>query len=479
MLNNKFIHSSTDTITAISTPIGIGGIGVIRVSGPLVPIIIPELLHKKNLIPRKAEYLPIFDTDGTILEQVIALFFPEPNSFTGENTLEIHGHSGLIILDILLERILKTSPNIRIAQPGEFTKRAFINGKIDLVQAEAITDIINANSYQAAKSASNYLQGHFSQQIRAILNKLTELRIYIESSIDFSEEVHVLSYDKTIKLLDNIIYDIKKMHQSACHNLILREGLKIVIAGEPNVGKSSLFNALIGTERAIVNDASGTTRDILHECIQLNGILFHIIDTAGFQNNINNEVEKIGIQRAIKELNNADHILWVINAYEDRQYSNKKYEDIFNNIRKKLLHKNQQIPITIIRNKSDLSKEKNKLYTIKNHTFITLSALFNSGIDLLKNYLINNITYKSYKDLPPGFINNQSNLITRRRHLNILEKSFKYLLSAKNQLISTQYVNEFFAEDIKLAHNELIKIFGKFTTEDLLKKIFSTFCIGK
>ncbi|URJ24461.1 tRNA uridine-5-carboxymethylaminomethyl(34) synthesis GTPase MnmE [Candidatus Blochmanniella camponoti] len=465
-----------DTVVAISTPPGRGGIGVIRISGKSVPAIAPKLLGKMPN-PRKAEYLPFLDTDGSILEQVIALFFPEPNSFTGENILEIHGHGGQIILDILLERILKTSSDIRIAHPGEFTKRAFLNNKIDLIQAEAIADIIDATSYQAAKSASNSLQGIFSRKIHIISEQLANLRMYAESSIDFSEdEISIIPYEDIKKKLRNIINDVQNMYKSTYHGVLLREGIKIVIAGKPNAGKSSLFNALVGIDRAIISTISGTTRDTLHEYIQLNGIAFHITDTAGLQKKSDNEIEQIGMKRTWEELNNADHILWVIDPNDE---TDQEHDITLEYVEKVLFCKNKKTPITIIHNKSDLTKNQIGISIINNYTIITLSALLYDGTDLLKEYLSNNIKFQIQKDCSYNLAENQGNFIARRRHLDALEKSSKYLLSAQTQLLSAMSINELFAEDLGLAHKELSKIFGKFTPDDLLTRIFSTFCIGK
>ncbi|URJ31785.1 tRNA uridine-5-carboxymethylaminomethyl(34) synthesis GTPase MnmE [Blochmannia endosymbiont of Camponotus modoc] len=465
-----------DTVVAISTPPGRGGIGIIRISGKSVPEIAHKLLGKIPN-PRKAEYLPFLDTDGSILEQVIALFFPEPNSFTGENILEIHGHGGQIILDILLERILKTSSDIRIAHPGEFTKRAFLNNKIDLVQAEAIADIIDATSYQAAKSASNSLQGIFSRKIHIISEQLTNLRMYAESSIDFSEdEISIIPYEDIKKKLRNIINDVQKMYKSTYHGVLLREGIKIVIAGKPNAGKSSLFNALVGIDRAIISTISGTTRDTLHECVQLNGIAFHITDTAGLQKKSDNEIEQIGMKRTWEELSNSDHILWVIDPNDK---TDKEHDITLEHVEKVLFCKNKKPAITIIHNKSDLTKNKIGISIINNYTIITLSALFDDGTDLLKEYLSNNIKFQIQEDYSYNLAENQGNFIARRRHLDALEKSSKYLLSAQTQLLSAMSINELFAEDLGLAHKELSKIFGKCTPDDLLTRIFSTFCIGK
>lgn len=479
-------HYMADTIVAISTPPGQGGIGIIRVSGSLVTKITPKLLGSMP-IPRKATYSSFLNTDGTILEKVIALFFPKPHSSTGEDILEIHGHGGEIILDLLLEQILKTSDSIRLANPGEFTERAFLNGKIDLIQAEAVADIIHATSYQAAKSASNSLQGIFSKKIHIIIEKITELRVHIESSLDFSEDItNTISYSDIKNHLQNIIYNMTQIYKSAQHGVLLRDGINITIAGKPNAGKSSLFNKLINMDRAIISAISGTTRDTLHESIYLNGITLHITDTAGLKNNSENEIEEIGIQRTYAQLNNTDHVLWVVDS---NNHANE-YTSIFNSIEKICSKKNKKIPITIIRNKSDLSLEKNGISTIKQYTCITLSALQNNGIDLLRNHLkksIRSTTQKNKKNYLQydTIVENQGNFIARRRHLNALERSSQYLLSAKNKLIANNnnvpLINDLLAEDLKLAQNELNKIIGKhqFISDDLLEKIFSQFCIGK
>lgn len=479
------IYNIKDTIVAISTPPGKGGIGIIRISGRSVIEITPKLLGTTPP-PRKAQYSSFFTTNGSVLEKVIAIFFPAPHSFTGEHVLEIHGHGGEIILDLLLEQILKTSLDIRIARPGEFTERAFLNGKIDLIQAESVVDIINANSYQAAKSASNSLQGIFSHQIHTIIKKIIDLRSHIESSFDFSEEtINTMSYLEVQNCLIYIINNIKKIYQNAQNGVLLREGVNVVIAGKPNSGKSSLFNRLINMDRAIISAISGTTRDTLHETIQLNGINLHITDTAGIKKNSNNEIEKIGIQRTWNALNNADHILWIIDS---SNCVHTDYIAILNSIKNIHLKKQKKVPITIIRNKSDLSLEKIGINTIEEYTCITLSALQNHGINLLTTHLNNSIHITTHQNNNVSsshtMIENQGNFIARRRHLNALEKSLQYLLSAKNQLLfnaQKEIINDLFAEDLKLAQLELNKITGnpQSISEDLLEKIFSQFCIGK
>lgn len=471
-------HCISDTILAISTPIGRGGIGVIRVSGKLVPKIAFKLLGKIPY-PRKAEYLPFLDKNSSLLERVIAIFFPEPYSFTGEHVLEIHGHGGQMILNLLLDHMLKTFPETRLANPGEFTERAFLNEKIDLIQAEAIADIIDATSYQAARSASNSLQGMFSIKIHKILNKITNLRVHIESSIDFSDQnINCISYNETQNLLKEIIDSMEQISKLAYCGFVLKEGIKIVIVGKPNAGKSSLFNALMETDRAIVSKIPGTTRDTLCEYIQVNGITCYITDTAGLRENSKNEIELMGIQRTWNELKKSDHILWVIDS---NSIENKNYNNIIHDIQNIPHLANNTALITIIRNKSDLSLEKIGINIIKGYTCITVSALLSDGMDLIKKHLYDSTVLQSNKNgssycfMEEG----QSNFIARKRHLDILNIANSYLLSAQSRLNSNMLIDDCFSDDLKYAHQKLSNIFGKYTSDDLLTKIFSTFCIGK
>lgn len=470
-------YHNNDTIVAISTPVGRGGIGILRVSGKLVPQIALKLL-KKIPDPRKAEYLPFLDKNELILERVIALFFPKPYSFTGEDILEIHGHGGQIILNLLLERVLETFSEVRLANPGEFTERAFLNEKIDLIQAEAIADIIDATSYQSARSASNSLQGMFSVKINKVLKKITSLRVHIESSIDFSDQdIHTSSYNIIKNLLESIIKNIKQISKSAYCGVLLKEGIKIVIIGKPNVGKSSLFNSLMEIDRAIVSKIPGTTRDTLCEYIQLNGITCYITDTAGLRENTNNEIELMGIKRTWNELKNSDHVLWVIDSKNVEDQNRKKIICTIKNLFSII---NRNIPITIIRNKSDLSLEKIGISMIEEYTCITISALLKQGIDLLKKHLYNFIKSQVYENSSYCLIGeNQGNFIARRRHLDILKKTNFYLLEAQSRLHSNNMIDDCFADDIKCAHQELSTIFGKYSADSVLKKIFNTFCIGK
>ncbi|AKC60196.1 tRNA uridine-5-carboxymethylaminomethyl(34) synthesis GTPase MnmE [Blochmannia endosymbiont of Camponotus (Colobopsis) obliquus] len=461
---------NTDTIVAIATPPGRGSIGIIKISGTLSEKI-ALTIFKKIPQPRQAELLPFYDNHHNILDRVIVLFFPAPNSFTGEHILEIHGHGGTVILDILLQNILTITSKIRIAHPGEFSRRAFLNNKMDLIQAESIADLINADSYLAAKSASNSLQGIFSKYINEIINELNQLRIIIETDINFPEEnINLLSYDEIKNKLHNIIKKIKKTNKKANMGYILKDGLKIVISGEPNAGKSSLLNLLSECEKAIITNIPGTTRDILHEHIYLDGIPFHIIDTAGIRDT-NNEIERIGINRAWHEIKNADHILYMIDA---SKISLNKTQIIWSNFSKHLISQHNQI-ITIIRNKIDLTEEKTQIIQKKNFSVINLSIKYTNGINLLKKHLKNSVhCYNS------GSNSYESNFLARRRHLDLLNKALKYLYQAEKHLKHHTTTFELLAEEIQLAHKELEKITGQHNSSDnLLNEIFSTFCIGK
>ncbi|MDE3946097.1 tRNA uridine-5-carboxymethylaminomethyl(34) synthesis GTPase MnmE, partial [Glaesserella parasuis] len=296
-----------ETIAAQATPIGRGGIGILRVSGPIATEVAQAVLGKCPK-PRIADYLPFKDEDGTVLDQGIALFFKAPHSFTGEDVLELQGHGGQVILDLLLNRILKVK-GVRIARAGEFSEQAFLNNKLDLAQAEAIADLIDATSEQAARSALKSLQGEFSNKINELVDSVIYLRTYVEAAIDFpDEEIDFLADGKIEAKLNEIIAQLANVRQEAKQGTILREGMKVVIAGKPNAGKSSLLNALAGREAAIVTDIAGTTRDVLREHIHIDGMPLHIIDTAGLRE-ASDEVEKIGIKRAWDEIEQADHVL--------------------------------------------------------------------------------------------------------------------------------------------------------------------------
>ncbi|AIN47043.1 tRNA uridine-5-carboxymethylaminomethyl(34) synthesis GTPase MnmE [Candidatus Palibaumannia cicadellinicola] len=456
--------SSLETIIAYATPNGRGSVGILRVSGSLTTTVALKLLGK---LPhqRQAEYLPFYDRDGAMLDKGIALFFPSPHSFTGEDVLELHGHGGPVVLDLLLQRIL-TLPGIRIAHPGEFSERAFLNNKIDLVQAEAIADLINASSAQAARAAIYSLQGVFSHLINELIEKLTNLRIHIEAIIDFPDEkeINVYSEGKIEVSLNELISSLSLIRTEAHQGSILHEGMQVVIIGKPNVGKSSIINALSRREVAIVTAIAGTTRDVLREHINLDGIPIYIIDTAGLCDTSNDEVERIGIKRAWHEIQQADHILLVV----DSTTSSVKQEDIFYQSLIKKLPDNK--PITIIRNKADLTGEQIGERKVNQFSLITISALSGDGIDVLREHLKQSIGFS---------ISTEHNLfLARRRHLEALKTAMTHLSHGQEKIFCPDKI-ELLAEDLRLAHKALSEITGKFSSDDLLTMIFSSFCLGK
>ncbi|MXP51421.1 tRNA uridine-5-carboxymethylaminomethyl(34) synthesis GTPase MnmE [Pantoea sp. SoEX] len=454
--------NQNDTIVAQATPIGYGSIGVLRVSGIKAAEIAKKILYKIPR-PRYADYLPFNDFNGIMLDKGIALWFPNPHSFTGEDVLELHCHGGPIILDLLLKSIISL-PKVRIANPGEFSQRAFINGKIDLTQAEAIADLINASSVRAAMSAVNSLQGVFSSHVNKITEKIINLRISIETSIDFStEDIKSISKKEIYSNIKNIINNLKQLISDSNQGCLLNEGMTIVIAGNPNVGKSSLFNSLIKKEMAIVTNIIGTTRDILHDYVNLDGIPLRILDTAGLRNSLD-EIESIGIKKAFNEIKKADHVLFVVDGI--KVTTEKSVEMLLNF----LYDLSIQVPITIIRNKADITREPVGITKINGFTIIHLSALTNAGMEYLFQYLKKIMGLKNTVE---------GNFIARRRHIHALEVAYKHLIKINNKLLMNYYTEELIAEDLRFVQRELNKITGSFTSEDLLNKIFSSFCIGK
>lgn len=450
-----------ETIVAQATPIGRGGIGILRVSGPLAASVAEQVLGKCPK-PRVADYLPFKDEDGTVLDQGIALFFKAPHSFTGEDVLELQGHGGQVILDILLNRILKIN-GLRIARAGEFSEQAFLNDKLDLAQAEAIADLIDATSEQAARSALKSLQGEFSNKINQLVEDVIYLRTYVEAAIDFpDEEIDFLADGKIEAKLTAIRSQLANVRAEAKQGSILREGMKVVIVGKPNAGKSSLLNALAGREAAIVTDIAGTTRDVLREHIHIDGMPLHIIDTAGLRE-ASDEVERIGIQRAWDEIAQADHVLLMID-------STISPPDHFQQEWATFLAKlPQNMPVTVIRNKVDLSGEGESLSVQDPFTLIRLSAQTKIGVDLLREHLKKSMGYQS---------SSEGGFLARRRHLVALETAAEHLERGHIQL--TQFhAGELLAEELRLVQNALSEITGQFTSDDLLGHIFSSFCIGK
>lgn len=357
---------TTDTIVAQATAPGRGGVGIIRVSGPLAAHV-AQTVTGRTLRPRYAEYLPFTDEDGQQLDQGIALFFPNPHSFTGEDVLELQGHGGPVVMDMLIRRILQIK-GVRPARPGEFSERAFLNDKMDLTQAEAIADLIDASSEQAAKSALQSLQGEFSKRIHTLVESLIHLRIYVEAAIDFpEEEIDFLADGKVSADLQTIIDNLAAVRREANQGAIMREGMKVVIAGRPNAGKSSLLNALSGKESAIVTDIAGTTRDVLREHIHIDGMPLHIIDTAGLRD-ASDAVEKIGIERAWEEIRQADRVLFMVDGTTTEATDP---QDIWPDFVDKLP---ENIGITVIRNKADQTGEPLGICHVNQPTLIRLSA---------------------------------------------------------------------------------------------------------
>lgn len=449
-----------DTIAAQTTPLGRGGVGIIRISGQKTQEIALAILGEVPE-PRAANFFIFKDQEQIAIDEGIAIFFPSPHSFTGEDVLELQGHGGVVVMDKLLRCVLRHGA--RIARPGEFSERAFLNHKIDLVQAEAIADLIDASSEQAAQSAIRSLQGEFSQRIRELQDQLTALRMMVEAAIDFpEEEIDFLKEQQVSVKLKQLIDLTECVQQAAKQGTILREGINVVIAGKPNAGKSSLLNAISGRDSAIVTEIAGTTRDLLREYIHIDGMPLHVVDTAGLRET-EDVVEQEGLRRAWKEIERADVVLLVVDGSLEHQEITIKYaDDLFEKI-------NKRCPIVIVKNKIDLIKEFPLKKTINNFVQIQLSAKKHEGISLLKEHL---------KELMGCTALQEGTFIARRRHLNAIQQAKKHLETGLQQLLEHR-AGELLADDLRLAQNHLSEITGQFTSDDLLGKIFATFCIGK
>ncbi len=445
---------NADTIAAIATPPGNGGVGIIRVSGQAVQEIALHLLGKLPS-PRQAHYTPFLDADGSILDSGLAIFFPSPFSYTGENILELQGHGGAVVMDMLLRRIVELGA--RLARPGEFTERAFLNNKMDLAQAEAVADLIESSTEQSVRSAQKSMQGVFSTQVNGLVVEITELRVFVEAAIDFvEEEIDFLSDGVVESRISKLTDHIQTIQKTAVQGRLLRDGMTVVLAGKPNAGKSSLLNALAGHEAAIVTEIAGTTRDVLRERIQIDGMPLHIIDTAGLRES-ENEVEKEGIRRAHEEIGKADRILLLIDKSET-EHENHLLKSLPENLN-----------VTKVYNKIDLTGEEPSIIESGETCEIYLSIKTGSGMDLLKEHLKQCMGYNEGAD---------NVFIARRRHIEALNQAEVYLQSAMIQLQENQ-AGELVAEDLRLAQNHLAEITGEFTSDDLLGRIFSSFCIGK
>jgi tRNA modification GTPase len=451
---------SQDTIAAQATAPGRGGVGIIRVSGPKAEQIAQAVIGS---VPkaRYAQYGPFLDEQGVELDEGIALYFPGPHSFTGEDVLELQGHGGPVVMDFLLRRVQELG--CRLANPGEFSERAFLNDKLDLAQAEAIADLIDSSSQQAAKCAMRSLQGEFSKRINALVEGLTQLRIYVEAAIDFpEEEIDFLADGIVLHRLEAIMGNLAAVKTEAKQGSIIREGMNVVIAGRPNAGKSSLLNALAGKEAAIVTDIAGTTRDVLREHIHIDGMPLHIIDTAGLRD-APDEVERIGISRAWQEIQAADRVLLMVDstqtAADDPHQIWPEFVDQLNSDAK----------ITIIRNKADLTGEQIGIHLTHPTPLINISAKADLGIDVLREHLKTCMGYQATTE--GGFL-------ARRRHLDAIDRAQELLSTGLSQLIHNN-AGELLAEDLRQAQQTLGEITGQVSSNDLLGRIFSSFCIGK
>jgi tRNA modification GTPase len=445
-----------ETIVAAATPPGRGGVAIIRISGPLVLTLTQSLINK-TLQPRFATFARFLDSSQAPIDEGIALFFPGPNSFTGEDILELHGHGGPAVVDCLIRRIL--SLGCRLARPGEFSERAFLNDKIDLVQAEAIADLIDAASEQAARNAVRSLQGDFSKKIRALVEDLIQLRIYVEAAIDFvEEEIDFLNGKQVSNGLSEILSNLLILERSATQGSLIRDGITVVIAGKPNVGKSSLLNQLSGKDTAIVTDIPGTTRDLLRADIIIDGMPLHIIDTAGLRDT-EDKIEQIGIHRAHEEIANADLVIFMTDVTVQDEW-------LVSDFLKEIL---SSATVITVRNKIDLANEEPSIKHEADHTIISLSAKNNLGLDLLKTHIKNSVGYN---------IHPEGNFSARRRHLDALARAKGFLLNGEYQL-KEHRAGELLAEDLRMAQNALNEITGEFSSDDLLGRIFGSFCIGK
>ena len=445
-----------DTIAAIATPPGHGGIGIVRVSGPQTRAI-AEAVTGRDLTPRYAHYGPFYGDNGEVLDEGIALFFPGPHSFTGEDVLELQGHGGPVVLEWLLRRVLALGA--RLAEPGEFSRRAFLNDKLDLTRAEAIADLINATTEQAAKSALKSLQGDFARRVEALVEGLINLRLYVEAAIDFpEEEIDFLADGQVGERLQALIDQLEHLLHQAQQGALLQEGMTVVILGRPNAGKSSLLNALAGRESAIVTHIAGTTRDTIREHIQIDGLPLHIVDTAGLRET-EDVVERIGIERAWQAIEQADHALVVIPA--DGEIAP---EDAA--ILEKLP---SAMPVTVVRNKIDLIGAGPHVEMQDGRTVIWLSAKHGQGLELLRDHLKRAV---GYAQTPDGVF------MARRRHVEALQNALTQLKTGAENL-AVHAAGELLAEDLRQAQQALESITGRFTSDDLLGEIFSSFCIGK
>ncbi len=451
-----------DTIAAIATAPGRGGVGIIRISGVMAQDI-GKMITRQDLSPRHAHFSSFHNAAGNLLDSGITLFFPGPHSFTGEDVVELQAHGGPVILDLLLKEACRLGA--RQAQPGEFSQRAYLNNKIDLAQAEAIADLINSTTEKAALNASRSLQGEFSRKIDELVARVTRLRVYVEAAIDFpEEEIDFIADGEVKEQLQGIIDQLQAVLKEARQGSLMQEGMKLVIAGKPNAGKSSLLNALSGQDTAIVTAIEGTTRDVLREHIQIDGMPLHIVDTAGLHDSTD-EIEQEGIRRAWREIASADHILLVVDDSTTAgrgMHANTIWPE-------KDQHLTRDIPVSIVQNKCDLSGCEPVIDSSQDCTIIHLSAKTGAGMKLLTQHLKSCMGYED---------SGEGSFSARRRHLQSLEGAGDYLQAGQRQLLQAG-AGELLAEDLRLCQSSLGEITGAISSDELLGEIFSSFCIGK
>jgi len=451
MANNR--PALTETIAAIATAPGAGGIGVVRVSGPLAAEIAAQILGHCPA-PRHAAYLPFLQADATLIDRGIAIYFPNPHSYTGEDVLELQAHGGTALMQILLARCIECGA--RHAQAGEFTQRAYLNDKLDLAQAEAVADLINAATVEAARSAVRSLSGEFSQAIQALLQQLVDLRMYVEACLDFpEEEIDFITQGRVREKLQANQTTLQHIFDQARQGVLLREGINVVLIGQPNVGKSSLLNALSGEEVAIVTPIAGTTRDTIKSVIQIEGVPLHVIDTAGLRET-EDAVEQVGIARTWKAIETAHVALLLV----DSQHGVGAQETA---ILQKLP---SEVKKVWVHNKIDVSRETSRIEKREKEQHVFLSAKTGDGIASLQKTLLEIVGYQ------PG---GEGVFMARARHLQALQEVEQHLHHAMLQMHAAELV----AEELRCAQEALGSITGEFTPDDLLGEIFSRFCIGK
>ncbi|WP_313033731.1 tRNA uridine-5-carboxymethylaminomethyl(34) synthesis GTPase MnmE [Massilia alkalitolerans] len=454
----------TSPIAAIATAPGRGGIGVVRASGKSLAGLIDALFPGVKLNPRHATYIPFKAANGDVIDEGLALYFKGPHSYTGEDVLELQGHGGPVVLQMLLARVLEAGAGhgLRLAEPGEFTRRAFLNDKLDLAQAEAVADLIDASTEAAAKSASQSLSGAFSQVVHRLVDQTINLRMLVEATLDFpEEEIDFLEKSNARGQLAGIIEALENVFRQAAQGALLREGLNVVLVGQPNVGKSSLLNALAGADVAIVTPIAGTTRDKVTETIQIEGIPLNIIDTAGIRTLDDIDVvERIGIERTWGEVGKADVILHLLDANLGPSAEDEKIVAAFP----------AGVPVVRIWNKIDLSGHKPSMDVSPDATHLYLSAHEKTGIDLLRAELLRIAGWQQ---------TGESLYLARERHLIALRAAREHLELARQHALQDDQSLDLFAEELRLAQDQLSSITGQFTPDDLLGVIFSRFCIGK